>query len=196
LITLLEEDKRLGAAFEIKVRLPYSRDSFGLPPNLYVIGTMNTADRSVEALDAALRRRFFFIPCLPKVELLPDERVGDLEVDLRRMLTVMNARLERLLDRDHCLGHSYFLGVSKAENPLDALRQAFANKVLPLLEEYFYGDIGKIGLVLGAAFIRKRTTPERFAACGWEADEDEDRASFERTDPMTLDVGAFQAIYA
>ena len=196
LITLLEDDKRLGGEFQIKARLPYSRDEFGVPSNLYVIGTMNTADRSVEALDAALRRRFWFIPCLPDVALLPDGPVAGLEVDLRRMLAVINARLERVLDRDHCIGHSYFLGVSTATDPLDALRRAFANKVLPLLEEYFYGDPGKIGLVLGSAFIKKRSTPERFAKCGWEADDDEDRASFERTDPMTLDAGAFQAIYA
>ncbi len=112
------------------------------------------------------------------------------------MLEVINARIERILDRDHCIGHSYFLGVSTSASPLDALRRAFTNKVLPLLEEYFYGDPGKIGLVLGSAFVKKRSTPEKFAKCGWEADEDEDRASFERADPMTLDVGAFQAIYA
>ena len=140
-----------------------------MPSNLYVIGTMNTADRSVEALDAALRRRFWFIPCLPDVALLPDGPVPGLDVNLRQMLTVINARLERVLDRDHCIGHSYFLGVATAKEPLDALRRAFANKVLPLLEEYFYGDPGKIGLVLGSAFIKKRSTPEKFAKCGWEA---------------------------
>jgi hypothetical protein len=196
LITLLEDDKRLGGEFEIKARLPYSRDEFGVPSNLYVIGTMNTADRSVEALDAALRRRFWFIPCLPDVDLLPDGPVPGLEVDLKQMLAVINRRLERILDRDHCIGHSYFMDVSTSSDPLDALRRAFANKVLPLLEEYFYGDPGKIGLVLGSAFINKRPTPEKFAKCGWEQDEDEDRASFERADAMTLDVGAFQAIYA
>jgi 5-methylcytosine-specific restriction endonuclease McrBC GTP-binding regulatory subunit McrB len=194
LITLFEDDKRLGGKFEIKARLPYSRDEFGVPSNLYIIGTMNTADRSIEALDAALRRRFWFIPCPPKEALLHD--VPGLDVNLRQMLTVINARLERLLDRDHCIGHSYFMGLAKAVEPLDALRRAFANKVLPLLEEYFYGDPGKIGLVLGSAFVRKRPIPAKFAHCGWEQDEDEDRESFERSDPMKLEVGAFQAIYA
>lgn len=196
LITLLEDDKRLGQQSEIRARLPYSRDEFGVPSNLYVIGTMNTADRSVEALDTALRRRFWFERCPPELELLPEGALPGLEVDLRRMLGAINHRLERLLDRDHCIGHSYFMGIATDGEPLNALRRVFANKVMPLLEEYFYGDPGKIGIVLGPAFIQKRSTPVAFAKCGWEGEEDEERPSFERADPTKLDADAFQAIYA
>lgn len=196
LITLLEDDKRLGAKHEIKARLPYSREEFGVPPNLYVIGTMNTADRSVEALDAALRRRFSFIPCMPDATKLPGEVLPKLEIDLRRLLTVVNGRLERLLDRDHCIGHSYFMDVADAPDPLEALRQTFANKVMPLLEEYFFGDPGKIGLVLGSAFVKKRPKQQDFARCGWDHEEDEDRETFERANPMELSLKAFQDIYA
>ena len=196
LITLLEEDKRLDEEHEIKTRLPYSREEFGVPPNLYVIGTMNTADRSVEALDAALRRRFSFIPYLPDVTTLPAGPLPNLQIDLRQMLTVINGRLERLLDRDHCIGHSYLMDIAEAPNPLDALRCAFANKVLPLLEEYFYGNPGKIGLVLGSAFVKKRPAQQEFAPCDWDHEEDEDRETFERVNPMDLGVEAFQAIYA
>ena len=196
LITLLEEDKRLGEKHEIKTRLPYSREEFGVPPNLYVIGTMNTADRSVEALDAALRRRFAFIPYLPNPMKLPDGPTAGLSVDLRKMLTVINNRLERLLDRDHCIGHSYFIDIAGAQDPLAALRCAFANKVVPLLEEYFYGDPGKIGLVLGSAFVKKRPTQQEFASCDWDHEEDEDGEIFERANPMDLSVEAFEAIYA
>lgn len=196
LITLLEDDKRLDAKHEIKTRLPYSREEFGVPPNLYVIGTMNTADRSVEALDAALRRRFSFVPYLPDVTTLPEGSLPNLQIDLRRMLTVINGRLERLLDRDHCIGHSYFMEIAEAPDPLAALQQAFTNRVVPLLEEYFYGAPGKIGLVLGSAFVTKRPKQQEFASCDWGHGEDEDQEVFERVNPMDLGVEAFQAIYA
>ena len=195
LITLIEDDKRIGAELEITVELPYSRERFGLPSNLYIVGTMNTADRSVESLDSALRRRFCFVACPPNLKVLPEGPLANLDVDLRQMLMIINGRLERLLDQDHCIGHSYFMDVATAAEPLDALRRAFAHKVLPLLEEYFYGDPGRIALVLGPAFVKKRQTPTHFANCGWEQDDAEDRETFDRTDPMTLDVGAFKAIY-
>jgi len=196
LITLIEDDKRIGAKLPTTVQLPYSREEFGLPSNLYVIGTMNTADRSVEALDSALRRRFCFVACPPDLEVLPESPLANLDVDLRKMLMTINGRLERLLDQDHCIGHSYFMDVATAADPLGVLRRAFAHKVLPLLEEYFYGDPGRIALILGPAFVKKRQTPIQFANCGWELDEAEDKETFDRTDPMTLDVGAFKAIYA
>lgn len=195
LITLIEEDKRLGQEHEIKVRLPYSREEFGVPPNLCLIGTMNTADRSVEALDTALRRRFAFISCIPDPTKLASDGPNTLDIDLVQLLVVINGRLERLLDRDHCVGHSYFMGILEAQDPLRALQSAFANKVLPLLEEYFFGDPGKIGLVLGPAFVRRRSSQQPFASCDWEDDGVGDRDSFERTDPMTLDVEAFRGVY-
>ncbi len=153
LITLLEPDKRLGADNEIVVTLPYSGARFGVPKNLYVIGTMNTADRSVEALDAALRRRFEFEELAPRADLLDFDVEGDVELD--KMLVAINGRLEKLLDRDHRLGHAYFLGLKKGPS-LSALNQVFRNKVLPLLQEYFFGDWGKIGLVLGSRFVERR----------------------------------------
>lgn len=152
LITLIEDDKRLGEN-EIIVELPYSKEKFGVPPNLYIIGTMNTADRSVEALDAALRRRFSFIEMMPNSDLIrtngiaPDGKIGD--IDLVEVLHVINKRIEILLDKDHQIGHSYFLSVATE----DDLRGVFKNKMIPLLQEYFFGDYGKIGLVLGNGFI-------------------------------------------
>ena len=152
LITLIEEDKRLGKEEALTVTLPYSKAPFGVPPNLYIIGTMNTADRSVEALDTALRRRFSFEEMPPRPELpdLAHEVVPG--VFAHDLLRTINQRLEKLLDRDHQIGHSYFLGVSSME----ALLDVFYRKVIPLLQEYFFGDYGKIGLVLGKGFVRKK----------------------------------------
>ncbi|HMS98985.1 MAG TPA: AAA family ATPase [Saprospiraceae bacterium] len=155
LITLIEEDKRQGKPEALEVILPYSKDKFSVPPNLYIIGTMNTADRSVEALDAALRRRFSFTEMPPNPELiaiegkLKDEngRLGN--IDLPELLNTINRRLEKLLDKDHKIGHSYFMKVAS----LDDLKFAFKHEIIPLLQEYFYGDIGKMGLVLGKGFV-------------------------------------------
>jgi len=148
LITLIEEDKRLGKEEELKVTLPYSGDKFGVPNNLYIIGTMNTADRSVEALDTALRRRFSFEEIMPKPELLNSDMQG---INLQQLLKTINERIEKLLDREHQIGHSYFLGVEDVED----LKQIFKDKIIPLLQEYFFGDYGKIGLVLGKEFVEK-----------------------------------------
>lgn len=213
LITLIEEDKRLGGNEELKVTLPYSKKEFGVPPNLYIIGTMNTADRSVEALDTALRRRFSFIEMLPKPSLLKPARkvwellwkyenveweeepyksaedgfvklfglgndwkkrkekvwenflengknenqIADLEkfeytgINPQDLLETINKRIEKLLDKDHQIGHSYFMSVCSWEE----LQNVFGNKILPLLQEYFYGDYAKIGLVLGKDFFEQ-----------------------------------------
>jgi hypothetical protein len=153
LITLLEEDKRLGAENEIIATLPYSRTLFGVPRNLHVIGTMNTADRSVDALDTALRRRFAFQELAPQPELLSFPMEGS--IDLAAMLRTINRRLEKLCDRDHCIGHAYFLPLED-EPTLTRLTEVMSRAVLPLLQEYFFGDWGKIGLVLGGEFIRAR----------------------------------------
>lgn len=147
----------MGAKEEIKVTLPYSKEEFGVPSNLYIIGTMNTADRSVEALDTALRRRFSFKEVGPKPELIREvgkAENGEVEgVDLVQLLSVINRRIEVLLDKDHCIGHSYFLNVASIKD----LKMAFQDKIIPLLQEYFYGDYGKIGLVLGQGFVNKST---------------------------------------
>lgn len=155
LITLIEDDKRLGSKEALEAILPYSKASFGVPPNLYLIGTMNTADRSVEALDTALRRRFTFVEMPPKPELLVKDISG---VDLQQMLKVINQRIEKLIDKDHRIGHAYFMGLETSGDPLAQLRIIFQNKILPLLQEYFYGNYGKMQLVLGKDFVYKPNT--------------------------------------
>lgn len=155
LITLLEPDKRLGANEEILVKLPYSKDeTFGVPDNLYIIGTMNTADRSVEALDTALRRRFVFHEKMPKPELLED--ITFESFDLKQVLETINDRIEALLDRDHTIGHSYFIKLKSGD--VDGLSRVFKNNIIPLLQEYFYNDYEKIALVLGEGFVQEKGT--------------------------------------
>lgn len=151
LITLIEEDKRAGMPEALSVTLPYSKDSFSVPPNLYLIGTMNTADRSVEALDTALRRRFEFIEMAPNPSLVPATLADASDVSPRDILHTINLRIEKLLDRDHQIGHAYFMEITQ----LADLKYAFQHKLMPLLQEYFFGDYSKIGLVLGKGFVHK-----------------------------------------
>ena len=163
LITLIEEDKRLtpGKTNIYTVELPYSNEEFGVPSNLYIIGTMNTADRSVEALDTALRRRFSFEEMMPKPELLENRivNVDNHEYDLSKLLNIINKRLEVLKDREHQIGHSYFMKVVTVAQ----LTSVFIDKINPLLQEYFYGDYEKIQLVLGDGFVKGEKTSVTFA---------------------------------
>lgn len=156
LITLIEEDKREGEKNELSTVLPYSKTNFSVPPNLFIIGTMNTADRSIEALDTALRRRFSFIEMPAKHDLIKSQsKVPDgvlNGIDLANLLKAINQRIEKLIDKDHMIGHSYFLNVSS----LNDLKSTFQNKILPLLQEYFFGDYGKIGLVIGTGFFETK----------------------------------------
>lgn len=148
LITLLEEDKRLKNEFELKVKLPYSKEDFGIPSNLYIIGTMNTADRSVEALDTALRRRFSFVEMMPDTSLIEDKKIGN--ITLKEVLDCLNKRILILKDREHQIGHSYFMKCSNG----DDLKNIFKNNIIPLLQEYFYGNYENIYCILGNGFIK------------------------------------------
>ena len=146
LITLIEPDKRET----MSMILPYSQEQFSVPKNLDIYGTMNTADRSVEALDTALRRRFVFEELPPNQDLVT-KKIDGLEIDIKKLFNTINKRIEKLIDKDHMIGHSYFMNL---KTPND-LKSTFQNKVIPLLQEYFFGDFGKIGLVLGEGFVEK-----------------------------------------
>lgn len=232
LITLIESDKRAGMPESLEVILPYSKEPFSVPSNLYIIGTMNTADRSVEALDTALRRRFIFEEKGPESTLLSPVRMfwkllwdykdvkweqepyfsketsiynlfgpgqrnweerkkiwdqhfekkeqdfskqGPLlegffdpnGLNLEKLLNTINSRIELLLSKDHQIGHSYFMKVYSEED----LKMAFYKSIIPLLQEYFFGDYGKIGLVLGNGFVETVASPNPFANFDYEASD-------------------------
>ena len=148
LITLIEDNKRAGNEEAMKVILPYSKKDFEVPNNLYIIGTMNTADRSIAFLDTALRRRFRFIEMMPNYKVLED-RLTEIEgINISDMLRAINTRITELHDRDHQIGHSYFLRLSDSPN-MKTLADIFEHEILPLLREYFYNDKDKIQQILG-----------------------------------------------
>ncbi len=169
LITLLEPDKRLGAENELRLPLAYSPNvRFSVPPNLHIIGTMNTADRSIALMDVALRRRFTFEEVMPNVKilnevlcqkLLNNENNGNNKFLVKLtvlLLGIMNKRIRFIYDRDHQIGHSYFLKVDRLNgDSFNSLRRVFVDRVIPLLQEYFYGDWDKICMVLGCPYNEK-----------------------------------------
>ena len=154
LITSIEVTKRLGEEEEYQVKLPYSKKEFGVPNNVYLIGTMNTADRSIALMDTALRRRFQFIEMMPETNTLKGIKVG--EIDIAQMLDTINKRIEVLYDRDHTIGHAIFMELKKKQEPnLKDLANIFKKRLIPLLKEYFYDDYAKIQLILGEDFVKK-----------------------------------------
>ncbi len=192
LITLIEASRRAGEDEATSVSLPYSGETFSVPGNLYIIGTMNTADRSIQLLDTALRRRFRFEELMPN----PDhERVrDDVEgVDCRKLMRVMNDRITALLDREHQIGHTNFFGIET----LDELADRFQYKIFPLLQEYFFDDWGKIRRVLNNnAFVSQSKASD---LPGGEGDYEEDSTIYERlstTDHRWKEPEQYQKIYA
>ncbi len=164
LITLLEDSHRASLDKDsyqrdtVTVRLPYSRDFFSVPENIYIIGTMNTADQSLTGLDIALRRRFAFTEMAPRSELLENRRLEGTTVTLGDMLDCMNRRIAVLLDKEHCLGHAYFMGLGDSV-PVAELAEVFKKHIVPLLEEYFFADWEKIQWVLND---HRKTLSSRF----------------------------------
>ncbi|MDE0528163.1 MAG: AAA family ATPase [Truepera sp.] len=191
LITLIEDSKRIGQDDEARVTLPGSKTDFGVPTNLHVLGTMNTADRSIALLDTALRRRFVF------VEMIPDPShpgVGkDADgIDCEKVLDAMNRRIAVLLDREHQIGHTYFLGVDS----LEALARTFRTRIMPLLQEYFYDDWEKIRAVLNDnGFVLRSDPPEELVRLDLV---DANRAVYDLLpddDDRWADPTAYRAIY-
>ena len=196
LITLIEPSKRSGGDDAAAVTLPYSQKPFSVPDNLYLVGTMNTADRGIALLDTALRRRFKFIEKMPDLSLVEDNIEG---VNGRLMLKAMNERITVYLDREHQIGHTYLLPrqedvVADREQTIDHLAEVFQHDIVPLLQEYFYDDWEKIWLVLNKnPFIRERKieTPIR--------DDHSERPVFELlplSDGKWKDAESYQQIYA
>lgn len=176
LITLIEEDKRIGKSEELYVTLPYSKEKFGVPSNLYIIGTMNTADRSVEAIDTALRRRFSFEEMPPRYDLEGLQYTIN-GIPAGEILKTINARIESLIDRDHAIGHAYFLNKNE-----EAIMDSFYRNIIPLLQEYFFGDYGKIGLVLGKGFVRVKDETVKFAHFNYEGFDFDPKETYEIID--------------
>lgn len=173
LITLIEIDKRLCAENELKIKLSYSKNEFGAPSNVDIYRTMNTVDRSVEALDTALRRRFRFKEIMPNYSVIKDEEIDG--ILLGDMLKIINELIELLIEGDPTIEHSYFINVDTVQK----LASAFNNKIVSFLQEYFYGDNGKIVLVLGKGFVEKiKNNSIELASFEYENAEDFKTATF------------------
>jgi hypothetical protein len=184
LITLIETDKRKGAEHAMNAILPYSKAPFSVPVNVDIYGTMNTADRSVEALDTALRRRFSFTEMPPIYDI--DEEKATLQYTYAgvvgsKLLETINNRIEKLLDRDHLIGHSYFL-MAKGEDAEAKLIDSFYRNIIPLLQEYFYGDYAKIGAVLGSGFVFKNQEDSVIFGDGFNEEEYSDKDIYQIID--------------
>jgi 5-methylcytosine-specific restriction protein B len=193
LITLLEPDKRQGATNAVTLRLAYSGKDFSVPNNLHVLGTMNTADRSIAVLDTALRRRFDFEELMPKPSELRAVAVEGVDIDLERLLAALNDRVEAVYDRDHTIGHAFFMDVRNIQD----LERVFRRKVLPLLQEYFYerwSDVRRVLNDLGEGdFVLRRTLPQ-VPPDGDEAYQDEPRVVFS-VNERPFPVVAYRRIY-
>lgn len=190
LITLIEDSKRLDADEELRVTLPYSKKEFGVPKNVYIIGTMNSSDRSLTGLDIALRRRFTFIEMPPKPELLKDISIDSLNIG--ELLKVINQRIEVLLDRDHVIGHANFMSLNKTPS-LSHLAEIFKQKIIPQLQEYFFDDWGKIDLVLNRNGMLSKDRDSSISAL-FPADVLEEFGYLDQKAVWKIEKDAFDAI--
>lgn len=164
LISLIEDDKRLGMPNALTVKLPYSGDSFGVPSNLYFIGTLNTADRSIALMDVAMRRRFAFVEVPPRPALIGKLLTSDgTELDLGRVLSVLNQRIREHLGRSYEIGHSYFINIGQAasEHQMMMLSHVWNTQILPLLEEYFYSRPDTLREILSEFVLDDDMSEER-----------------------------------
>lgn len=195
LITLIEDTKRKGKDEQVAVILPYSGEEFSVPSNVYILGTMNTADRSIALMDTAIRRRFDFIEMMPQAQLLNSVsvNVNRVSINIGEMLDTINKRIEFLFDREHTIGHAFFMKLKK--NPdISVLADIFKRSVVPLLQEYFYEDYEKIQLVLGDngksedrfKFIKNETVTPSSLFRG--------RSRLEKSIKYTINEDAFQWI--
>ncbi len=194
LISLLEYEKREGQKEALTIVLPYSKTFFSVPSNMYILATMNTTDRNADMLDIALRRRFSFRLVSPDPAIIAKFAGKPVlqGIDLTKLLTAINRRIERLLDREHCIGHAYFLDIDS----FDELKHVFAERIIPLLEEYFFNDYAKIGLVLGKDFVQEKPTDAPFAEFDHPyAAEFAEKRVYEIANIMELDEEAFIGIY-
>ncbi|TXE85892.1 restriction endonuclease [Campylobacter volucris] len=188
LITLIEPSKRIGEPEGLKVRLPYSGEEFGVPKNVYIIGTMNTADRSITSLDTALRRRFEFVEMMPDVSELSTDCGG---VNLQELLKAINTRIEYLLDREKTIGHAFFIGV---EN-LNDLKNVFQNKIIPLLQEYFYNDYALMDAVLNKNGILEKQDINNDYLKNMTEFIESDKIIYKFSDSQKWDENTFKKIY-
>jgi 5-methylcytosine-specific restriction protein B len=204
LITLIEESKRDGQPESLAVTLPYSKESFTVPNNLYLIGTMNTADRSLIHMDTALRRRFEFEAMMPREALLEGLLIAG-EIDVAKMLRAINDRISVLYDREHTLGHSFFLPLMALKPArIEDLANIFSRQVLPLLEEYFFEDWSKIRQVLGddrkpleAQLITPAFTQKKLEELfGKEAQLNGAEGLYQRNQDALLNPNAYKGIYS
>lgn len=191
LITLLEPDKRTGGRYPVTVKLPYSGEDFSVPSNLHILGTMNTADRSIALLDTALRRRFDFEELMPDPTVLAGMDVAG--ISLEKLLSALNARVEFLYDRDHTIGHAFFIGVKT----LADLELVFRRKVIPLLQEYFYENWSNVRRALndfGKGEFVVRTVYKPVPGDGDDAYDDEPRTMYS-VSKLPFAVAAYKRIY-
>ncbi|MEP2774439.1 MAG: AAA family ATPase [Luteolibacter sp.] len=200
LITLIEDSKRAGERESLSVRLPYSKESFTVPSNLYIVGTMNTADRSLAQVDIALRRRFVFEELMPNPSLLT--QIPTVEgIRVEKLLTAMNRRIEVLYDREHTIGHTFFLSL-RDDPSLAEMGRIFSGSILPLLEEYFFEDWEKIRLVLGDnrkpmanAIIRQKYSGGDIEALFGVDHDHQIRMAFERNEDALNTPESYIGIY-